>query len=556
MPPLPVVEPTALHQVEWQIYLYYHESMKGDLRISPFGDFCFADQGDFCLEGDWESGCRLLRCHSDEQQARFVAKLAEIARKYPNSPSAVGQAIYAAIRLDLLDAAAELVEVCAPQGEWWCHLARGYVLHRTRRSAEAAEHLRRGLEAAPEDLRCRLEDVYFLIPGEVRDRYDDIPCEERDEVHRHVWWLADPFFIDPGNDRWAEHISRRFELLFHEQRLRAARLGGGRPIIHRRSHERYYVLRGPPDSWLGSPRENGTLTSRRAAANHYVPETLSLEGLDRSPAYELKAGERDEGYTRGDGETSSVPVQVVRFREGDSLMVALASDLSGADLWDEPGDLQVAIGPGGEAFEALSVGRAHFVASEGPDHTVFLEPALIQKELRFASLLSNRTQLVGLEALTPNGSVRHRRALMPLDSADPAMSDLLLFRPVARQLPETRMQAIGMMLHTMSTNPDLPLGVYWEAYGIPPEDEVQFSVRFQGRGGGVLGRLSRTIGWGGSTPPSISWSEPAGEGPLLTRAITLQLGSADQGTYDLTLEMALPDGQVLSRTVRIEVVGG
>jgi hypothetical protein len=556
MPPLPLVEPTAAHQVEWQMYLYYHESMRWDLRISQYGDFCNADQGDFCLEGDWESGCRLLRCHSDAQQARFVAKLAEIARKYPHSPSAVGQAVYAAIRLDKWDVAAELVEVCAPQGQWWCHLARGYVLHRTRRSSEAAEHFLRGLEGAPADLRCRLEDVHFLIPGEVRDHYDNIPCEEREGVHRHIWWLADPFYIDPGNDRWAEHISRRFELLFHEQRLRAVRLGGGRPVIHKRSHERYYVMRGPPDSWLGSPWETGNLTSREAAASHYVPEALSLEGLDRNPAYQLKAGERDEGYTRWDGATSSAPAQVVRFREGDSLMVALASDLSETDLWgDEDGRGEEKGGPRGIP-RTLPVGRAHFVASEGPGQTVSLEPSLIRDELTFAGLLANREQLIGLEVLTPSGTARHRRALMPLDSADPAISDLLLFRPVDRHLPETRMQAIGMMLHTMSPESDLPFGVYWEAYGIDPEGEIHFTLRFEGLGGGLLGRLGRAIGFAGSEPGSVSWSEPAGEGPYLSRAIRIHFGNANEGPYDLTLEMALPDGQVLSRTVRIEVVGG
>ncbi len=556
MPPLPVVEQTAVRQVEWEMYLYYHLSMKGDLRISPHEDFCNADQGDFCLEGDWESGCLLFRCHSGDQQARFVEKLAEIAREYPHSPSAVGQAVYAAIRLQHWDVAAELVEVCAPLDEWWCHLSRGYVLHRTRRSAEAEAHFWRGLEGAPVDLRCRLEDVHFLIPTQVRQKYDDIPCEEREGVHRHIWWLSDPFYVDPGNDRWAEHISRRFEMLFHEQRMRARRAGGGRSTIHTRAHERYFVMRGPPDSWLGRPLERGLLTSRQGAATQYVPRALSLDGLAGDLTYQLEAGERDEGYTRGDGATSSLPAQMVRFREGDSLMVALASDLSEAAFWGEEDDQELEKEGSKGMPRTFPVGRAHFVASESPDHTVSLEPSLIRDEITFAGLLANREQLVGLEVLTPSATARHRSPLMPLESTDPAISDLLLFRPMGPDLPETRMQAIGMMLHTMRTSSDLPLGVYWEAYGIDPTNEIRVTVRFEGRGGGLLGRLGRAIGVAGSGEPSFTWAEPAGEGALPHRAITLQLGSVDQGHYDLTLEMALPDGQMLSRTVRIEVVKG
>ncbi|MFC1790918.1 hypothetical protein ACFL0I_00415, partial [Gemmatimonadota bacterium] len=551
---VPVAEPTAANQVEWEMFFYYHQSMRGDLRVSPFAGFCFADQGDFCLEGDWESGCRLLRCHSDGQQARFVARLAEIAREYPHSPSAVGQATYAAIRLEHWEVAEEVVEFCAPQSPWWCHLARGYVLHRTGRTAEAEEPLRRGLEGAPADLRCRLEDIHFLLPAGTRNRYDDIPCEERDGIHRQVWWLADPFHIDPGNDRWAEHISRRFELLFHEQRLRAVRFSGGRPRIHTRAHERYWVMRGPPDSWLGGTSELGLLTSRKSAASHYVPEALSLDGLDGSLAYQLKAGERDEGYTRRDGATSEVPAQVARFREGDSLMVALASDLSVLDLWgDEEQGNEESTGPP-RTPRTTPLGRAHFVASEGPGHTVSLEPSPIRTEVVFAGLLANRIQLLGLEILTPSGTARHRRPLMPLDPAGPAISDLLLFRPLGPELPVTRLQAMGMMLPSMRVGSESPLGVYWEAYGIDPEDEIHFTWLLEARGGGLLNRLSQAVRVAGGPPRQFTWTEPMGEGAPPHRAITLQLGGIGRGDYDLTLEMALPDGQVLSRTVRIEVV--
>lgn len=544
LPSIPEVDSKAAHEVEWRLYLYYIFGGR-TLHFSPYDGFCDADLGNLCFGQDWESSCRAFLCQSHEEMAEFVEKLAKLAREHPDSPYAFGQAVYAAVRLDQPRVADSLTAPCVDRTEWWCHMARGYVLHRGGRSGEAEAHLRRGLEGAPDDLRCRLEDVYPLLRGETRDTYDALPCDGRDEVHRHVWWLSDPFFMEAGNERWAEHVSRRFELLFHEHiiRVRSAR---GSLITHTQRHERSRVMRGPPDSWRGTMREAGYV-SRRGAANHFVPETLSLDGLDGTLEYRLEAEREDEGYTRHDGRTEALPAQVARFRkaaaggssdgvgdgvEGDTMVVAFASEL---------GDV-------GER----EVGQAFFVASEGRDHAASLPPVPLRETVTYAADLPGRIQLVGVEVFTPEGTARHRRVVEPLEAGERGMSDLLLFRPIGPDLPETRMRAIGLMHGSLRVRADRTLGVYWEAYGIDPDTEVDFTVRLEEDAGGVLNWLGRAIGAGGEERGAITWTETASR----NHAITLQLDGLDDGEYDLLVEMGLPDGTVLSRSVRMEVVDG
>ena len=265
-----------------------------------------------------------------------------------------------------------------------------------------------------------------------------------------------------------------------------------------------------------------------------------------------------------------MPAQVVRFREGDSLMVALASDLSELPMWERERREKEGSGEGegeGEGGvsrdasalpdlpdtpEILPVGRAHFVASECPDHVVFLDPVRIRRALAFAGTLANRAQLVGLEVLTPSGTGRHRRALMPLDTAAQAISDLLLFSPVGPELPQTRSEAVGQMLPSMQVDPRLRLGLYWEAYGVEPEGEISLTIRLNNVGGGLLGRLGRAVGLRDRTR-SFSWTELAEESAVPGRAVALQIGGLDEGRYELTLEMVLPNGARLARTVNVGV---
>jgi len=613
-PALPVEDESAVAAVEERLWYYYVTSQRGALSISPFGAFCDADRGEWCYEGDHESFCRKFRCKRRSLQKEFVEKLGEIAAEHPHSAYTVGHAVYAAVRMDFPGKASGFLELCRPGGRWWCDLLEGYVLHRTRRPLDAEPHFRRGLAAAPPEVRCRLEDVSYLLPRDRRGTYEAMPCDEREELHRHFWWLTDPFYMDPGNDRWTEHLSRRFTLMLHEHRIVVAQRvpGGFRDIVHTDIHENRVVARGHQDSWdlrrigagsilmdgpttrasggadairasdrpsirpsnvslpqgsadavrlgSGSPEddpfspsggddwpERAGYRSLRGSASHYVPDSFSFEGLD-SLSYWVEAELSDEAYTRPDGPTGRVPAQVARFREGDSLIVAFASELGRVDF-AELASVNDTLSEN-VAADSVPPGQAFLVLSEAPDHVASLDPVPLRDRLVFATPVPEEPLLVGLEAFTPSATARHRTAVLPL-GPERALSDILLFRRRG-ELPETRMQAVGTMLGSTDAPIDRDLGIYWEAYGVTPEQEVEMTLRFEG-GGGALEWLGRTLGIGNESG-GITWRETTGPGDVFRQAITVGLEGLDEGSYEMVLEMRLPDGEVLRRTRSVVVL--
>lgn len=107
---------------------------------------------------------------------------------------------------------------CAAE-PWWCALLRGYSLATklARMRMPGASSLpwlrvdadyQEGLAAAPDEVRCRLTDLSELLEPALRSQYVRMPCAARDSVNARVWWLADPLWSVPGNDRLAEQMTR------------------------------------------------------------------------------------------------------------------------------------------------------------------------------------------------------------------------------------------------------------------------------------------------------------------------------------------------------------
>jgi hypothetical protein len=351
--------------------------------------------------------------------------------------------------------------------------------------------------------------------------------------------------VDVGNDRWAEHLSRGFEEMLNQDLNNRVRSGAGG---HPRSCS---IRRGFPDSRDVYSRSSGNRVvvttvlwrSRGGAFNHFVPEVLSLLGLNDDLHYRLEAeidvhpmvsGTGDEGYTRAAGLVMPLPVQIARFRQGDSLEVALGSELGSA-----------AIGTSGDAF---------FVASENPEHVVALDPAPLREVVAFQARLANRKQLVGLEVFTPGPDGRHREVLQPLDSSERLVSDILLFRPWGPDLPDTRLGAVALMYGSERVSRDQELGVYWEAYGFSVEEELDISISLESVEGGWVSKALQVVGIGGVGRSAVSWTESVKSPGPLRNAVTLNLRRVDPGLYHLVVEVTNSDGKRISQQRRFEVV--
>ena len=509
------------------IFRYYTSPPRPPEMITE----CLADEGDICYGGDHEDqGCfDTVGCRTEAQIIRFLERLKRAVIEEPGVPYPIAHAVYAHTRLRRTATAVDLAMECASVG-WWCDLLRGLAHHHRGLPERAEEYFRRGLAGADPELACRLAGVGELLTRHDRDSYDDLDCSARTEFEARFWWLADPMFSMPGNDRWTEHISRRFELVLHEPILWVQR------AEHPRRHEASVVRRGQNDSWSRKPgRPQERWTGTRAALYRFTPASALADGL-RSLSYELDADLDDEGYTPATyGPFLELPAQFARFRQADSLLVAAATDLDGIPL-----------GPS----------RTVLVASDAPESSpVVLGPVSERARPVFAAVLNAEPVVISIEAMDDNRAAgRARRGLLPLSSDGLVVSDVLLLDASDAELPEGRDQALALMFGKTTLPPVDEVSTYWEVYGAEEGQPVQIAISLTGGGRGILTRILRGVGILAETGAAeVSWTEPA-SGSVHPMALALDISRLDAGDYELRIDVSAGDGNTATtiRTFRLE----
>jgi hypothetical protein len=104
---------------------------------------------------------------------------------------------------------------------WWCAALGGYVAYGTGAVRAADSLFQFAASAAPDTVRCTWSDLSALLGSggrsivsplvltSERQAYQRFPCgPARDSVNAVFWWLADPLYSEPGNERRAEHYAR------------------------------------------------------------------------------------------------------------------------------------------------------------------------------------------------------------------------------------------------------------------------------------------------------------------------------------------------------------
>ena len=143
--------------------------------------------------------------------------------------------------------------------------------------------------------------------------------------------------------------------------------------------------------------------------------------------------------------------------------------------------------------------------------------------------------VTSLEVLTEAGIGWHREMVEPLNTEGPGISDLLLYRPVGRSEPDSLMAAAASMLGSTELEDVGQLGIYWEVYGAEAEVPLEFQLRLEKEGGGLVDRLRRLLPGGEEEVTStLGWTEP-GEGWVTSKALVLGLDDLDAGRYTVVL---------------------
>lgn len=471
--------------------------------------------------------------------------------------------------------AVKAAAACArPEG--YCGMLRGLVLFRAARIAQADSAFVDAIARMPEIERCAWNDVSVLMEPEPRRRYTSTPCAERAEVEASFWWLTDPLWIEPGNERRAEQYARKTLVtilapLGEDERQRWRPEKGGEAVAE--SLLRYgwptqmwwngYLTDQGHDNWL--LRAAGADTAQPYVVREYsrdrlhtVPSAAALQSPLQAKAtdWTLNGLREDanwwprEHYGRDLGAIVQLPTgQSGMLRRHAISRFVLATDLDPALLQRRAG----------------LPARATMFASRTPSElrTVGEFDARIGRPLVVDAALDHGPVLLGVEL---PGDLQHAagRTRFSADIAAPlsalagakAVSQPLLIEPPADGIGALSAEAAVARMYGSTTFTRVRrIGVYWEGYGFAATDTLEIALALSREDKpGIFERVSGGFGlWGEEGGRAdIRWMEVPGGGRTIVRmegdvavqmrSVALDLRRQRAGRYRLEVSMKTPGG--------------
>lgn len=537
---------------------------------------------------DWlRSGTRIAR-------AELIASLEQASADLPGDEWLIGQRVRFAI--DQADTAATVraIRDCRAS-EWWCAVLGGYVRYTDDDAAGADSLFMVALAKMPAGERCRWTDVSLLLDEAARKQYEAVPCERRDTVEARFWWLADPLYSEPGNERRAEHFSRLVMIELHRDGPPTDRWNwtegeGGRSL-----REMLVRYGWPAHAWWSGPLEDrshysylrvfderiqaaGTFTTAEYSTPrfHTIPNWSAI--VDpwhaTSGAWDIAATRDDHGrpdlgwwpeehFGRRAGALAPIAeYQSGMFRRGKEIEFAVAADIP-TTTFSRPGIGGVR--PVGEGSVALAI-----TPSPADLRVIRSDAPLDSGRVMARTLMAAQPTIVGLEVRPLAGGVAARTrfgvtpppTLEAMGRNEIAISDPVLVRPAPsgeRPASDPR-TAVNAMLGTTVLRDMDRVGVYWETYGIAAGDSVDVSVRIDRIGSpGIFRRLGTALGVADRVDGSatIRWKEPQaiaatttvdGMVPIQGRNVTIDLSRLVPDRYSVTVSVSRAGGQLVSST--------
>lgn len=392
----------------------------------------------------------------------------------------------------------------------------------------------------------------------------DMRCGHRDVSDSVFWWLADPLWSTPRNERRVEHERRRAESLLravvgrdevmdytseNQASAHAVMMRYGVP-----SSYRYYPRTDNPksDPWFYGPttdrlRPNGALNysmdriavvpteavlraPTRSTVDDWTPsEPKPLRFMNPWPYEHMRTPLRLK---------TTRHVQTVRFRRDSAQLIAVAA-------------------------RPEFVGGARSAAIWMPSPSMEVRVPL---EGHQAALLRTprRGGVLSIESVTDSYSAQRARTGVPAledSGATLSVSDVALtlggapHTGLAETLPLSRLRP-----STDIRRPDGVAGLFWEVYGAAPSDTltVSMDIRAVDRGG-ALTWLQNFVSVGAARVrgQSIEWTVPPPSGDArIVRSVStdLNLQNVPTGRYTLTIGVRVGTRQARSAVREFAVV--
>ncbi len=424
---------------------------------------------------------------------------------------------------------------------WWCTSLSGYAHYRAGQLV-TAESLFRAVEPLlPATLRCSWADVSALMDGgganaaqlgRARAAYAAQSCETRTAVATQLWWLSDPLWSEPGNDRYVAHVARKVSLALRASLARDERFDW--TAREGADATTQMVLRyGWPSAfaWSGSFKDRqqtqmyrrfttqppvGPFTTAEYSAGrtHTVPlwwavadplhASASMWDLGSARAwrgvsdlYDVPRWFPTEHMARSRPLLQLPSTQTVMLRRDNAIHVAVAADLTQVVL---PATQYVAAQSVSAQPKArqltvseMSAGRALTATLLRSDAPAAIGTVSTSNQAAAGTVVVHgdipaRPTILSLEgrlAVPVDADLRTRFAVTPpaalaaMSPTDRGISDPVLLRGATTAGTPVSVYAdtaLAHMLGSTALRAGTPLGVYWETYGYAPTDSVTVSV--------------------------------------------------------------------------------
>jgi hypothetical protein len=512
------------------------------------GRRCHEIIGRYCLRhGDDEGEPHPEPAEVEAARDELLVHLDRAARSLPGDEWIAGQRVRYLVEAGRRREARQAARACRAVAGWWCTALHGYALHSAGEFAAADSAFSDALSSMPEEERCRWTDITDLLSDGVRRHYSRLSCEERAEIEARFWWLADPLYVLPANDRRTEHFARRTldrmqngassafgtpwgsdlrELLVRygwpgrfERVSYATGTGGIRDEIvsYNPQHSRQFA---PVIDFVrevdGLRRDTWQLDSETPRSVYAPTYASSFQALDHQLAV----------FPRGDS-----AIIVAAFQLVAELPVDTSSYEAALILAPDPVSDPAAAGRRGIAAGVLAV-------------AVEATPTLLSLEMLSRADRRAARSRYGLRlAKVPAGLL--------------ALSDLLLLER-ADTLPDSLAAAVPLARPLRRVNPGERLAVYWEVYGLGPRTEaLAVSLTLAAEGAGWLRKAVEWLGLASREQPlTLAWREAVpSPTAILARSLAIDLpADLRAGEYTLKLEVT-PSGRETLTSVRSIAVG-
>jgi hypothetical protein len=471
-----------------------------------------------------------------ERRTRLLAVLDSTARALPGDGWVAGQRVRYLLEAGQADSAAAAAQACRA-ARWWCAALEGLAWQVGQDFDDAAHAFDAALQAMPEEERCRWTDLSDLLEGPARRRYRGLSCAERQGVDARLWWLAQPFWWMPGNDRRTEHYAR----------LTMARLLADAPSPNGPwgDDERELIVRyGWPLAWerdeRGATHEPVAIGFDAEPGWHFVPDCDALDvparsdapgGLDERGARERYAPAWARAFTLLEPDFAA-------FRRGDSTVVVAT--------WDVTGD---------KAFRAAGYAAALALARDERSPPVVAPLSAARPTGALVATAPWAPALASLELYAPasRAAARARAALAP-PAGPVGLSGILLFDP-ADSLPADLPAALARV-HAGGIRTGERIGLYWEAYGLAAGTDVPTAVSVAAGHTSWLRRLAAAIGLASRAGRvRLEWHEvtqpPRGS---VSRALVIDLAGLAAGRYQVDVTLSPPGRAPVAASRVLDIV--